>query len=294
MSNGRTYWWAKDAGWWRREWIVELGLEFGADGPAVIDWLACEAKSQNDGGRVSAGVKTVSRGCFVDVVTVSHILSHAVTLGLLEEHESREGRFTCRISGWKVEQDRFDARSRKADQRARQSTNTGDQPSDVTVSHAESRPVTECPPTGQDSTGKTTANAVVSSRRSRDEIERDKATDDDRRLCRLFAELARANNPKLKIANDATWLRSVRLMREQDDHTVDELEQTIRWVFEDPSDDAQFWSSTIQAPAGLRDHFGQVWGRMHKPARQPASPAISELDQQRLAAMNRVIQGEAA
>ena len=80
MSDGRTHWWAKDSAWWRREWIVELGEEFGAEGPAVIDWLACEAKAQNDGGFVKAGRKSVARGCFVPAETVSHVLSRSVSL----------------------------------------------------------------------------------------------------------------------------------------------------------------------------------------------------------------------
>ena len=168
MSDGRTVWWAKDAAWWRRERVVELGEEFGSAGPAVIDWLACEAKSQNAGGRVKAGPRTVARGCFVDVVTVCHVLSRAVSLGLLDDYIEDAGRFECRISGWGAEQERVKAAQRKAEQRTRNPMNPGD-PSpksrSVTVSHVESRPVTECPPTGQDSTELPTANAVGSTRK---------------------------------------------------------------------------------------------------------------------------------
>jgi hypothetical protein len=125
MAEGRTVWWCKDAGWWRREWIVDLGLEFGPGGPALIDWLACEAKAQNDGGRVKSGVKAASRGCFLDVKTASHVLARAVTLGLIEDWEERDGRFTCRISGWSSDQEKAQATARKANQRSRESSGHG-------------------------------------------------------------------------------------------------------------------------------------------------------------------------
>lgn len=131
-TTGRTVWLAKDAAWWRRGRIVELGEEFGADGPAVIDWLTCEAKAQNDGGWVKTGHKPISRGCFVDLVTVCPILSRAVQLGLLDEFQGTETVFTCRISGWKDDQEKPLAAARKAEQRARESSekpvDTGDSP----------------------------------------------------------------------------------------------------------------------------------------------------------------------
>lgn len=156
MSDGRTVWWPKDSGWWRREYVVELGEEFGPAGPAVLDWLSCEAKAQNDGGRVKAGIKSAARGCFVDVLTVGHVLSRSVTLGALDDFEERGGRFVCRISGWSSDDARGRAAVRKARQRERESGSVEpdsphmdavterDTSRPVTVSHAEFH-------TGQDS-----------------------------------------------------------------------------------------------------------------------------------------------
>jgi hypothetical protein len=129
-TDGRTIWWAKDVGWWHRERIIDLGEEFGADGPAVIDWLSGEAKAQNDGGRVKSGVKAISRGCFVDVVTVGHVLSRSVTLGLLDDFEGSDGLFTCRISGWQGDQNRGRAAFRQANKRARDGSTEPDPPPD--------------------------------------------------------------------------------------------------------------------------------------------------------------------
>lgn len=284
--TGRTIWLAKDIAWWRREWIVALGEEFGADGPAVIDWLECEAKAQNAGGYVKAGPRTISRGTFVDAVTVGHVVSRAVTLGLLEDYFESEGRFTCRISGWKADQERALATSRKAKSRGGQSVNTGDQASVVTVGHAESRSVTECHPTEEKRTEET-ASTKQSSRRDRDDVERTKASDDDRRLCRLLAGMAKEHNPKLRVEKDAAWLRSMRLLREEDGNTPDEIERVIRWTFAGGSEDAVFWANTIQSASGLRKHFAQVWARMQSPQSQRAA-IVSDLDAKRLASLRKL------
>jgi hypothetical protein len=100
-----------------------------------------------------------------------------------------------------------------------------------------------------------------SSRAERERKERDKASDDDRRLCRLLAEQVKERNPKAKVAKDVTWLRSMRLLRESDGNSPDEIETLIRWLFTDPGDDANFWAATIQSASGLRKHFGQVWAK---------------------------------
>jgi hypothetical protein len=156
MTGGRTVWWPKDSAWWRREHIVELGEEFGADGPAVLDWLSCEAKAQNDGGRVKTGYKSIARGCFVDLVTVRHAVSRAVQLGALDDFEEQKTRFEARISGWSKDNERGRASLRQQDARTRvggavepngedgQGVTQRDVSRVVTVRHAES-------PTGQDS-----------------------------------------------------------------------------------------------------------------------------------------------
>lgn len=141
-TDGRTNWWAKDAAWWRRELVVALGMEFGAEGPAVIDWLSCEAKAQNDGGTVKAGYRTTARGSFVDLERVRAIVSRSVTLSLLDDFAEDGDRFTCRISGWQRDQERGKAAARKAASRSgKPKAESESRP--VTVGHAES-------PTGQD------------------------------------------------------------------------------------------------------------------------------------------------
>jgi hypothetical protein len=143
--DGRTFWLAKDSGWWRRELIVLLGQEFGATGPAVIDWLSCEARAQNDDGRVMAGYATCSAGCFTGDVPLRPLLSRAVSLGLLDDfQEVGEHRFTCRISGWSKDQPKGQAALKKAQQRSKTGSTEPKPASGQKGTEGDSVPV--CPP----------------------------------------------------------------------------------------------------------------------------------------------------
>lgn len=127
MAGGKTYWWAKDAAWLRRENIVELGDRFGPAGPLVIDALCGMAKLENDAGRVFTGYKTLGREAFTDPETVRQIVAMAGALGVLDEvTQYPDGRrFACRISGWVVDQEKGRAADRKAKQRKSRSVTDG-------------------------------------------------------------------------------------------------------------------------------------------------------------------------
>ena len=115
MSSGRTSWWAKDAGWFRRERVVVLIDEFGPAGAVVIDWLCCEAASQ-DGyldGTVKAGCHAVARATRVKPDRVESIVARAAELELLEDLDIGPLVFTCRISGWRADRVRALAGARK-------------------------------------------------------------------------------------------------------------------------------------------------------------------------------------
>lgn len=128
------------------------------------------------------------------------------------------------------------------------------------------------------------------------------ATEDDLESCRLFFELGRQRNPKMRVpradtSERTTALRDMRLLRTADHNTVEEIQSTIRWLFTDPGKDAVFWGTTIQAPSGLREHFSQVVSKMHAVAPAPAAAlSIDELvarDEARRAA-NRAAEASAA
>lgn len=257
MSGGRTIWRAKDTGWRNREWIVILGEEFGAAGPAVIDWLEDQAKLQNDGGRVKAGPRAIARGAFVDLVTVGHVLSRSVTLGLLVEYEERQGRFECVVSWFSADQGKGGAAFRKARQREADPVKPDDPPPlsrSVPVGHGESQNVPLQDRTGQN----TSATQKNNSSSDADGVDV-KATDEDRHLCALLKAQALDRNAKFKVKSRSRWLTDMRRLRDLDGNSAEEIERAIRWVFRD-----DFWGGVIQSPGNLREHFPTIWDRMQK------------------------------
>lgn len=181
MSNGRTFWRAKDAAWHDREWIVTLVDEFGPAGYAVADCLESMAKMQNDGGRVKTGPRAVARATGADVVTVGHVVSRAVTLGLLVDYEERDTRFECVVAWFAADQGSAMAATRKARQRANAPIDPDDLPPlsrSVTDGHGESRSVPECPTTGQDRTEQPSAKAERARKRANRRVDQSKRPDD--------------------------------------------------------------------------------------------------------------------
>lgn len=104
--------------------------------------------------------------------------------------------------------------------------------------------------------------AIAPPSRRAPRTEQEKANEDDTRLCRLLAELAKQRNPKFKVKSQTAWLRSMRLIREQDDNQPVDTERLVRWLFTDTGRDAQFWADVIQSPANLREHYSQLWAKM--------------------------------
>lgn len=112
------------------------------------------------------------------------------------------------------------------------------------------------------SRGKTALETPFSSGRGAPDKEDEKATDDDRRLCRLLAEQMIARNPKEKVKSRSQWLRQMRLLREKDGNSPEEIERVIRWLFSDPSKTANFWADVIRSSDNLREHFPTLWQKM--------------------------------
>jgi hypothetical protein len=65
VTDGRTYWWAKDAGWWRTPNVVDLAAEFGPGGALTLDWLCCETRLQDNRGHLRSTYARVARACFL-------------------------------------------------------------------------------------------------------------------------------------------------------------------------------------------------------------------------------------
>jgi uncharacterized protein YdaU (DUF1376 family) len=61
------------------------------------------------------------------------------------------------------------------------------------------------------------------------------------------------SNPKFKQPNKDTWANTVRLMRERDDLTHEEMASVFTWANND-----EFWSSNILSPSKLRDKWNTL------------------------------------
>lgn len=125
--SGRTVWQAQDAAWWRRERVVLLGEEFGAEGPALVNWLECEAKAQNAGGLVKAGYSTAARGAFVagGADRAREIVALAVEVGFLEDFTEGERTFTATIAAYQADQGTGRDSLTRSERRARASDTAG-------------------------------------------------------------------------------------------------------------------------------------------------------------------------
>lgn len=118
MTDGRSYWWAKDAAWWERSRVAQLAMRFGPVGPAALDWLCCHAKAINDGGRVKSGFAAIAKGtcalvpyrgatAYTPENVIGPVIAYAVEIGALDDYEQLdEDRFICTISGWRTDQER--------------------------------------------------------------------------------------------------------------------------------------------------------------------------------------------
>lgn len=175
MPAGRTSWWSKDAAYYTRERVVELGEEFGPAGPIVLDWLCCEAKAQNDGGRLLTGFRALSRGAFLnDLDLARRIVQHAAEIGALDDLELHPDgrRFTCRVSGWRHDQQAAQAGARQARKRRHDAAENTETPENKPNEHCVtkrdmSRTVTQVSetvtPTGQDRTEQKKNSLVAAS-----------------------------------------------------------------------------------------------------------------------------------
>jgi hypothetical protein len=131
VSDGRTVWWSKDSEWWTRGRVIKLGKQFGPAGPAVLDWLTCQAKKQGPktghDGSLKTNYDALARDCFLDEDQAREIVTFAVALEVLDDFEDRgHDIFTL-------------AATRKAEQRAKQ------QSDDVPPRPKKSRKVPETP-----------------------------------------------------------------------------------------------------------------------------------------------------
>lgn len=96
-----------------------------------------------------------------------------------------------------------------------------------------------------------------------------KFTDDDVRFSEWFYQGLLEINPNHKKPNFETagWADSVRLMREQDRRTYDEMTKLFQWVHND-----NFWKAQILSPKKLREKWDQLTIKMNQPQTGSVNP----------------------
>ncbi|WP_345686647.1 hypothetical protein [Novipirellula caenicola] len=72
--------------------------------------------------------------------------------------------------------------------------------------------------------------------------------------------------PRTKEPNLNNWADTIRLMREQDSLTLDEIREVFGWANAD-----RFWSANILCPAKLRNKFAELDAQMRRPSRSGAA-----------------------
>lgn len=128
-AEGRTFWWALDAAWFRRERQADIAIMFGPVGLVALLWLGCHAKELNVGdGYVKSGYSAVALGIGASqqVEEVRNAIRYAAEVGALDDFEEEDGkRFTARLSGWAADQERALRQGRNA--RYRETARDGDE-----------------------------------------------------------------------------------------------------------------------------------------------------------------------
>ena len=104
-----------------------------------------------------------------------------------------------------------------------------------------------------------------------------KFTADDRNLAEHMLTEIRKISPSAKATK--SWPDDIRLMRERDGHTLDEIKAMFAWANADP-----FWSANILSPSKLRDKWAQLEAQRNRPKtnqpqqRQSAHGGFASID----------------
>ena len=93
-----------------------------------------------------------------------------------------------------------------------------------------------------------------------------KFSDGDMAFVDGMLNLLMQTNPKIKQPNKEVWADKVRLMRERDKLTHEEMATVFTWANND-----HFWSSNILSPSKLRDKWDTLFAQSTKAPKPPVS-----------------------
>jgi len=99
-------------------------------------------------------------------------------------------------------------------------------------------------------------------------------SDDNLRAAQWLFETLLHERPTFKRPNINTWAKDVRLMRDQDGRSLEDIYELWIWVRAD-----HFWNPNIQSPSKLRKQFDSIWSKMHNKGtldEKPRSKSLAE------------------
>jgi len=99
-------------------------------------------------------------------------------------------------------------------------------------------------------------------------------TAEDANLAEFIRQVIHDMQPSRKPPKLAQWANDIRLMREADKRTPDEIRQVFLWANAD-----DFWRKNILSPAKLREKFDDLTLRMQKPRKGPQQAATTQQPQ---------------
>jgi hypothetical protein len=79
--------------------------------------------------------------------------------------------------------------------------------------------------------------------------------------------------PKSKKPNFQDWANAIRLMREADKLSLDEIRKVFTWANQD-----QFWKTNILSVGSLREKFAGLDARMRSPSAVNGKPRFTSAD----------------
>lgn len=286
VSVGRTSWYPSDSAEHDRELIVELGLQFGSDGPYLMRVMKDLAQQQRDpDGRVLTGFQVLARKTFVaGAERVREVVECAAAIGALDDLVIDEDgrRFTCRVSGWKADGARGRAAIRKAAQRG---GDAPDDPGDMSLSdgtsHAEAcqeGELSRSVPLPDITIEEEQPSSVGHPPDDEPEVEVDPQV---LRLSVLLGDLIAERDSKAAAAVKAKatgkrWLTDMRLLLADRQGDVAEVERVLRWSQADA-----FWQANILSPSKLRQQFVALAQRAKGAHLRPVPDPTREARRQR-------------
>ncbi len=95
----------------------------------------------------------------------------------------------------------------------------------------------------------------------------------DMELAILLKDLILNNNPNHKEPNLDAWANQIRLMRERDNKTQEQIGYVIKW-----SQNNNFWQSVILSTANLRKHFDKLVAQIRRELKTNQPKEIIGLD----------------